>query len=149
MHATTRNWFAAALLMLVAATLLHTTLLFGVAQVWSALVHLTLFGWITAMIMAVNYHTMPVFTGRDFPYAGLIRAQLACFISGVSLTAVGQLSATNALILAGLSGELAAALLFMLNVALLLSKGVRRSLPPAPPPVAGQKAVDRVGTRAT
>lgn len=148
MHATTRAWFAAALLLLVVAALLHAALLLGASALWAPLVHLTLFGWVTAMIVAVNYHTVPVFSGRDFPDARPIWAQLGAFLAGVALVPAGQLAAAPALVAAGLGLELAAALLFALNLALLLTRGPRRG-PPPPSPVPGQPAVDRVGTRAT
>lgn len=149
MHATTRAWFAAALLLLVGAALLHTAMLLGASAVWPALIHLTLFGWVSAMIVAVNYHTMPVFTGRDFPDARPIWAHLGAFLGGAALAPAGLLARAPALITAGLALELVASLLFLLNVALLLTRGISRGLPPAPPPVAGQREVDKVGTRAT
>lgn len=149
MQATTRAWFATSLLLLVGAALLHAALLFGASAVWGGLVHLTLFGWISSMIVSVNYHTMPVFTGRDFPVAGTIWAHLAAFVAGICLAVAGLLAGTQALIVAGLALELLAALLFVLNIGLLFARGVRRATRPAPPPVAGQGAVDKVGTRAT
>lgn len=149
MRSTTRAWFAAGLLLLLAAALLHSALLLGASAVWAPLVHLTLFGWVSAMIVAVNYHTMPVFTARDFPYAGPIWAQLAAQLAGLALVVGGQLAGRPALVGAGLALELLAALLFVLNIALLLARGERRGLPPAPPPVPGQREVDRAGTRAT
>jgi len=148
MRTTTRAWFAASLLLLVCAALLHTVELLGLRDVWAALVHLTLFGWVSAMILAVNYHTMPVFTGRDFPAAALIWAHLGTFVGGVGLATGGLLGGATALVAAGLALELAGALLFALNVALLLRRGgPRRARPPAPIP--GQQAVDRVCSRAT
>ena len=69
---TTRFFFVTAMLMLVLSMSLHVAVLFGVMRLWSALVFCSLFGWITAMICGVNYHTMPVFTGRDFPKPALI-----------------------------------------------------------------------------
>lgn len=149
MHATTRAWFAAGLLLLVAAALLHAALLLGASALWAPLVHVTLFGWVSAMIMAVNYHTMPVFTGRDFPYPRLISAQLAAFAAGVILAPAGLLAGAQVVVVTGLALELLAALIFLLNVALLIRRGVRRALPPPPPPFPEQRAVDRIGTRAT
>lgn len=149
MHTTTRAWFFAALLLLVGAALLHAATLLGASAVWATLVHVTLFGWVSAMIVAVNYHTTPVFTGRDFPDARPIWAHLAAFVAGLALVSAGQLAALPALVTAGLALELLAALLFLLNITLLLTRGVRRPLPPAPSPIPGQRAVDRVGTRAT
>jgi hypothetical protein len=149
MHVTTRAWFAASLLLLAAAAMLHTALLLGASAVWAPLIHLTLFGWVSGMIIAVNFHTMPVFTGRDFPYPRLIAAQLAAFALGVVLVPAGQLAGAAALIVAGLALELLAALIFMLNVMLLMRRGVRRGVPPPPPPFPEQRAVDKIGTRAT
>lgn len=149
LHATTRAWFALSLLLLVGAALLHTALLLGASAAWAALVHLTLFGWVSGMIIAVNYHTLPVFTGRDFPHTAPIWTQLGAFLTGIALVVAGLLVTINALVIAGLALELLAALLFMLNVALLMTRGVRRRQPPPPPPVVGQGAIDKLGTRAT
>lgn len=149
MHKTTRAWFAASLLLLIGAALLHTAMLLGLSAVWATQVHMTLFGWVSAMIVAVNYHTMPVFTGRDFPHTRTIWAQLAAWVAGVVLVAAGQLAGLTAVVTAGLALELLAALLFTLNIGLLLTRGARRPLPPAPSPIPGQREVDRVGTRAT
>lgn len=146
---TTRGWLVSSLLLLAVASLLHTAVLFGASGAWAAMVHLTLFGWISGMIVAVNYHTMPVFTARDFPRPPLIWAHLAVFLAGAPLAAVALLLNINGLLVAGLALELAASLLFMLNIGLLLTRGVPRGVPPAPPPVAGQRAVDKIGTRAT
>lgn len=145
MRTTTRAWFVLSLLLLAGAALLHTVTLLGLRDVWPALVHLTLFGWISSMIVAVNYHTMPVFTGRDFPYTGPLWLQLGAQAVGAPLAAGGLLAALPGLVAAGLALELLAALLFVLNVLLLFARGARRGLPPVP----GQRAVDRLGTRAT
>lgn len=149
MLSTTRAWFALSLLLLLGAALLHTALLLGASAVWAALIHLTLFGWVSGMIFAVNYHTMPAFTGRDFPYSSLIWAQLAALLAGVTLAVAGLLAAAPIMIMPGLALELLAALLFVLNVALLLTRGPRRRVPPPPPSVPGQGVVDKVATRAT
>jgi hypothetical protein len=148
MHATTRAWFRLSLLLLVGAALLHAAHLLGLSAVWPALVHLTLFGWVSGMIVAVNCHTMPVFAGRDFPDYRPLWAQLAAQGAGVTLAVAGLLAGGGPLLVAGLGLELVAALLFMLNIILLLRRGVRRA-PPAPSPVPGQREVDKVGTRAT
>ncbi|HMQ33299.1 MAG TPA: hypothetical protein PKD53_21380 [Chloroflexaceae bacterium] len=146
---TTRAWLVSSLLLLVVAALLHAAVLLGASGAWAALVHLTLFGWVSGMIVAVNYHTMPVFTARDFPSRALIWAHLAVFVAGVLVAAAALLAGARGPLVVGLALELAAALLFALNIGLLLARGVRRGLPPAPPPVPGQRAVDRLGTRAT
>lgn len=149
MQPTTRAFFAASLLALLGAAALHIAVLFGFGAAWSAFVHLTIFGWISGMIFAVNYHTMPVFSGRDFPAAAPIWAHLVAYGLGASLATAGMLGAGRALVIAGLALELLASLLFMLNIALLFARGKRRAVPPAPAPVAGQREVDKVGTRAT
>jgi hypothetical protein len=149
MQPTTRACFAASLLALIGAAALHTAVLFGLGSAWGAFVHLTIFGWISGMIFSVNYHTMPVFTGRDFPAAWPIWAHLAAFGLGATLAPAGMLADSKALIVGGLALELLAALLFALNIALLFARGRRRALPPAPAPVQGQREVDKVGTRAT
>jgi hypothetical protein len=149
MPSTTRSWFAASLLLLLVAALLHTALALGLSVVWAPLVHLTLFGWVSAMIVAVNLHTMPVFTGRAWPYPAVIWSHLGALVGGVSFAAAGMLAGATPLILAGLGLELLASLLFMLNVVLLMTRGPRKGLPPPPPPVPGQREVDKIGTRAT
>jgi hypothetical protein len=149
MGTTTRAFFALSLVALLGAAALHTAVLFGAGWAWDAFVHLTIFGWVSGMIFAVNYHTMPVFTGRDFPAGWPIWAHLAAQGLGAALAPAGMLADSAALLLAGLTLELLGALLFMLNIILLFTRGRRRALPPAPAPVQGQKEVDKVGTRAT
>jgi hypothetical protein len=148
MRPTTRAWFASSFLMLVSAALLHAALPLTMA-LWAPLVHLTLFGWISGMIVAVNYHTMPVFTGRDFPHQAPIWAHLGAQVTGVALVAAGLLAQQPGLVSAGLGLELLAALLFVLNSAMLLAGPARRSPPPLPPSLSGQPELDRVATRAT
>lgn len=145
----TRAWLAAALLLLVGAALLHSAMAIGLTAVWPALIHLTLFGWIGGMIVAVNYHTMPVFTRRDFPAPKLIWLHLGAQLAGLALATAGLLGAGRGLVAAGLALELVASLLFLLNIALLIARGPRRNLPPMPLPVPTQGPVDRVGTAAT
>ena len=77
------------------AALLHLLALMGLSGAWPAMVHLMLFGWITAMIYAVNFHTMPVFSARDFPYPRLIWAQWAAWCAGVALATIGILSSDS------------------------------------------------------
>lgn len=149
MHQTTRAFFAVSLLALVSAAGLHAVVLAGAGAEWAALVHLTLFGWISGMIYAVNYHTMPVFTARDFPDRRIGRLHLISFGLGAALAPAGLLLGAPALVTLGLGLELAAALLFVVNVALLLTRGPRRRRPPPPPPVPGQREVDKIATRAT
>lgn len=149
MPPTTRAWFAVSLLLLLAAALLHVAVLLGVSAAWPAFVHLSLFGWVSSMILAVNYHTVPVFSGRDFPLRWTIWAHLAAFSAGVAVATAALLGGLTSLLAVGLALELLAALLFLLNIALLFARGPRRGLPPLPPAVPDQRSVDRVGTRAT
>ena len=67
MIGSTRAFLIVALFALPVAATLHLLTLLGLPGAWRAMIHLTIFGWITAMIVAVSYHTMPVFSGRDFP----------------------------------------------------------------------------------
>jgi len=88
MSGTTRAFVIAALFALPVAAMLHLLALLGVPGAWPAMVHLTIFGWITAMIIAVNYHTMPVFLARDVPYRMLCNmpAQLAAIFAATKIT---------------------------------------------------------------
>jgi hypothetical protein len=133
----------------VGAAALHLLALLGSATAWPAMVHLALFGWVTLMIVAVNYHTVPVFAARDFPFPRLIWAHWAVLSTGVALATAGMLLELAALASAGLLLELLAALIFTANTILLFVRGPRRAIRPAPPPIAGQAQVDRVGTSAT
>ena len=89
MSGSTRAFFASALLALLGAALLHFLVLLGVNGALPAMVHLTLFGWFTAMIVAVSYHTMPVFAARDFPYPRLSVAHWVAFTGGVTFATAG------------------------------------------------------------
>jgi hypothetical protein len=149
MTASTRAFLVLGLIALPCAAALHLLALLGVAGTWAAMVHLTLFGWITLMITAVNYHVLPVFTGRDFPAPRLIWAHCATLGAGLALATAGLLATWDAGVAAGLLLQLGAALLFMVNTILLLTRGVRRARPPLPPAIHEQARVDRVGTGAT
>lgn len=149
MSRSTRAFFAAGLLALIGAAALHLLVLAGVGRVWPALVHLTLFGWITGLIYAVNYHTMPVFAARDFPDARLIWLHLGAFAGGVALATMGLLLRSTASVTFGLLLELAAALAFTANTVLLFTHGPRRAARSPAPAIAGQPRVDKVGTQAT
>jgi hypothetical protein len=149
MTGSTRTFVAAGLIALPAAALLHLLALLGVSRAWPAMVHLTLFGWITAMIYAVNFHTMPVFSARDFPELRLIWAQWAAWATGVALATGGILADSRGSEAAGLLLQLMAALIFVANTILLFVRGPRRPHRPLPPPIADQPRVDRVGTEAT
>jgi hypothetical protein len=149
MTGSTRAFMLVALLALLGAAVLHLLALLGVPGAWSAMVHLTLFGWITAMIVAVNYHTMPVFSARDFPYPALIWVHWALLSAGVALASGGLLAGWHAATIAGLVLQVGGALMFIANTILLFLRGAPRPHRPPTPPIAGQALVDRIGTRAT
>lgn len=149
MTSTTRAFFAGALLALPLAALLQLLTLAGVATAWPAMLHLTIFGWITGMIVAVNYHTMPVFAARDFPIPWLIWLHFVAWLAGAVLDGAGQLVAAELAVRLGLALQLLAALVFVANTLLLFARGRSRAVRPIPPAIAGQPAVDQVGTQAT
>jgi hypothetical protein len=149
MTGSTRAFVIAGLIALPAAALLHLLALLGASRAWPAMVHLALFGWITAMIYAVNFHTMPVFSARDFPFPRMIWSQWAAWCSGVALATAAILAGWRAAEIAGLLLQLAAALLFVANTISLFARGPRRPQRPLPPPIPRQPPVDRVGTQAT
>lgn len=144
-----RAFFATSLACLVAMATLHAWVLVGQMGAWPALIHLTLFGWLTGMIFAVNYHTMPVFTARDFPVPALLRAHLATFALGVTATTAALLLGQRGLSLVGLALQGSSALLFVANTLLLLLHGRPRPHRPPTPPIPDQAQVDRLATRAT
>jgi hypothetical protein len=149
MSGTTRAFFVVGLVALVVAALLHLLVQIGLIGLWTAVVHLTIFGWITAMILGVSYHTMPVFSGRHFPYPRLTQAHCTAFSVGIVLTTAGLLGTQDSLVIPGLALEVVAALLFVTNVVLLFKRGVLQPGGPPQPPVPGQSEVDRVGSLAT
>jgi len=149
MTSTTRAFVLGALAILPIAALLQLLALLGVGAAWPAMVHLTLFGWITGIILAVNYHTMPVFAARDFPSTRLIWLHLVAWLPGVALDGAGQLLGWSLGISLGLALQLLGALVFVANTLLLFLRGPRRASRPIPPPIAGQSRVDGIGTRAT
>lgn len=147
MARSTKLFVVSGLLALAAATTLHLLLALGWDQAWAALVHITLFGWISGLIFAINYHTMPVFAARDFPWPRLIWLHWAVFSGGITVAALGLLTSWRWLTLLGLGLELTSSLLFMLNTLSLFLRGVPRGARmPAPP---AQRAVDRLATTAT
>jgi hypothetical protein len=148
MSAPVRAWFACSLALLLSASLLHLGVLAGIGDAWAAMVHLSVFGWITAMICAVNYHTMPVFAARDFPAPALLWWHLAALVGGLTLASSGLLASVPWALVLGLGAELLAALLFAANVVLLFVRGARRP-PAAPQPTPGQRAVDKLASQAT
>jgi hypothetical protein len=149
MISSTRAFLIAGLIALPVAAVLHLLALLGIAGAWTAMVHLTLFGWITALIVAVNYHTMPVFAARDFPSSKLIWAHWGAFSAGVALATVGLLLGWRIGELAGLLFQLIAALIFIANMLLLFLRGQQRPHRPLPAPIRDQAHVDRAGTQAT
>lgn len=149
MTRSTRAFAIAGLIALPAAALLYLFSLLGIAAAWAAMVHLTLFGWITAMIATVNYHTVPVFAARDFPFPRLIWAHWLGWAAGVALATTSLLVGWSAGVALGFGLQLAAALIFVANTLLLFLRGPRRANRPLPPAIAGQPMVDKIGTQAT
>src|SRR3954451_2645713 len=149
MIGSTRAFLIVALLVLPCAAVLHLLALLGIPGAWPAMGHLTLFGWITAMIMAVNYHTLPVFSARDFPYSALIWGHWALLSAGVALACAGMFAGWDSVTLAGLLLQAGGALLFVANTILLFRRGAPRPHRHPTPPIPGQLLVDRAGTSAT
>jgi hypothetical protein len=149
MTGSTRAFLISGLMALPGAGLLYLFSILGVSGAWSAMVHLTIFGWITAMIVAVNYHTMPVFAARDFPSTRLIWGHWAVFNVGLTLATAGMLTNWRTLTMAGLLLESGAALLFISNTILLFLRGPQRLHSTPPTTIPDQPRVDRIGTRAT
>ncbi|MBP8252945.1 MAG: hypothetical protein KAX40_11325 [Herpetosiphon sp.] len=144
---TTRFFFVTAMLMLVLSMSLHVAVLFGVMRLWSALVFCSLFGWITAMICGVNYHTMPVFTGRNFPKPALIWAHGAAVFGSSVIGTLGYAFGWHWAIRLGLSMALLGAILFTINIVTLLKAPEQRKKPLSPSP--RQPAIDKIATQAT
>src|SRR5215216_1427578 len=119
MIASTRAFVVGALIALPIAALVALLSLLGINGAWPAMVHLALFGWITGMIVAVNYHTMPVFAARDFPFSWLSWAHWAAFGTGATLATASLLVGWRSGELAGLLSQLIAALIFIVNTLLL------------------------------
>jgi hypothetical protein len=136
-----RAWFAAGLLALLAAAALHALALLGMGAAWAVMIHLTVFGWITALIVAVRYHTLPVFAGSAFPAAWPAWVQLALTAAGLACVAAGAWAA-------GLALQLAAALVFAANTALLFARRRRGAPAGLRPPIPGLERTDRVGLAA-
>lgn len=149
MTGSTRAFFSMSLLALLGAATLHLLVPLGVGGAWFAMVHLTIFGWITGMIYAVNYHTMPVFAARDFPYPWLIQIHWLVFSIGIAVATAGLLLGLGQSTTGGLLLQLLAALIFMANTILLFVRGPRRAHRSPPPPIPNQSQIDRVGTQAT
>lgn len=144
-----RGFVAVSLAALIVAAVLHVLLALGWAWAWPALVHVTICGWITAMIVAVNYHVLPVFSARSFPYPRLLDLHLALFPAGLAVATIGWLGAWQTLIVGGLALEILASLVFASNTVLLFRRGPRRAPAPPTPPFPAQRPIDRLGTHAT
>lgn len=145
----TRPFLITSLLALAGAATLHLLVLLGLRGIWSAMVHLTLFGWITGMILAVNYHMMPVFAARDFPYQRLIQTHWLVFTAGVALPVAGLLFGWPGAQPVGLLLQSIGAVVFVANTVLIFTHGPRRPHPAVPPPIPDQPRLDRIGTQAT
>src|SRR4051812_34342256 len=115
MIGSTRAFLLFALVALPSAAALHLLALLGIPGAWPALVYLALFGWITAMIVAVSYHTMPVFSGHDFPSLLLIWLHWALLCVGVALASAGLLAGWRMATIAGLLFQIGGALVFVAN----------------------------------
>lgn len=134
---------------LIVATVLHEVVLLGDTSAWGALIHLLIFGWISALIIAVNYHTVPVFSRRDFAYPWLLIVHWAFFAPGIVLTVIALLLAWDVGTIIGLLLEIIASFLFSANIILLFVRGSRQAGHPMPPPFPNQAPIDKVGTQAT
>lgn len=143
-----KAFLISALVSLFAAALLHLLAVLFASGLWAAFVHVMLFGWISGMIMAVNYHTLPVFSGRSFVSSKPIWWHWACFSGGLLLATLGIALRWPWLETLGLTLELLGGLLFLLVVMQLMRRGKRHISPPMPP-VVNQGRVDKIGTSAT
>jgi hypothetical protein len=149
MKHSTRAFFGAALIWLLLAAVLHVLASIGMQHAWAAMIHTTVFGWITTMMIAVTYHTMPVFAARDFPDQRLIWAHGSLLAAGVGTTVAGLLSTTSIFVSIGLLLETSASLLFVFNTITLFRRGLPRSARPPMPAIASQPQVDSIATKAT
>jgi heme/copper-type cytochrome/quinol oxidase subunit 1 len=88
---------------------------------------LNLWGWATLLIYGMGHHMLPRFAGRALRWPRLAEAQSWLALGGVALVAigwvaaVGTLPASQALLAMGGTLQLAAALLFTLQIGRLLS----------------------------
>lgn len=144
-----RAFLIVALLALLLAALLHLLALTTALPVWAAMIHLTLFGWISGVILAVNYHTLPVFSGRSFPVIWPIWLHWATWSAGIVLATAGLLMRSPVVEGGGLFLQCIAALLFVACTLLLIVRGPRHNRRPPVPPIASQPQVDLVGRKAT
>ena len=139
-------FISGALACLGGALILHLLVLGGHGAVWNGLIHLILFGWISGFIFAVNYHTMPVFTGRAFAWPAVQIAHWAAWIVGVLAASAGLIRHQPALYRLGLALEWLSGLLFLVNVLSLLRSPRRPGHMPGPPAF---QPSDRLATVAT
>lgn len=149
MSGTSRAFVISGLSALVVGALLHLLFLIGYNRAWPAMVHITLAGWITAMILAVKYRTIPVFVARDFPYERMLAGHWACFTLGIAAAVAGLLSGVSQLYRLGLLLQLIAALVFVAHTMTLFLRGVPRGTRPPSPRLLDEPRIDRIGTQAT
>jgi hypothetical protein len=143
-----RAFLITALVSLLGAAVLHPLAVTLVSGMWPVFVHVMLFGWISGMIMAVNYHTLPVFSGRSFANVQPIWWHWGFFSSGLLAASLGIGLGWSWLEITGLALELCGSLLFLLVVIQLMRQPKRQAAAPMPP-VLDQANVDKVGTNAT
>ncbi|MBM7842606.1 hypothetical protein [Herpetosiphon giganteus] len=131
---------------LLLATLVHLALTAAGPQRWDAWVHLLLYGWISCSIFAVNYHTTPVFSGRNFPKPAWLELHWLVWSLGVVLASSGLVWYSQLSYRLGLGLEWLGSWLFMANILQLLrSPKLRPSMPASPQ----QQQIDRLSTLAT
>lgn len=134
------------LVALLLATLVHLALTAAGPQRWDAWVHLLLYGWISCSIFAVNYHTTPVFSGRNFPKPVWLELHWLVWSLGVVLASSGLVWYSQLSYRLGLGLEWLGSCLFMWNIMQLLrSPKLRPSMPSSPL----QQQIDRLSTLAT
>ncbi|GIV95959.1 MAG: hypothetical protein KatS3mg057_0616 [Herpetosiphonaceae bacterium] len=143
----TRLFVISGLLALLGAAVLHLLTLLGLGGLWSALVHLMLFGWVSMLIYGVSYHTMPVFSSRSFPWPGMIVVHWAVYSAGLLVAIAGLLTGSDRTGAVGMVLELAGSLLFLVNTIALFVFGVQRGQ--RLPAGAEQRSIDRLATQAT
>ncbi|WP_110517675.1 hypothetical protein [Herpetosiphon llansteffanensis] len=131
---------------LLLATVVHLALTAAGPQRWDAWVHLLLYGWISCSIFAVNYHTTPVFSGRNFPKPAWLEVHWLVWSLGVILASSGLVWYSQLSYRLGLGLEWLGSWLFMANIVQLLrSPKLRPSMPSSPQ----QQQIDRLSTLAT
>ncbi len=132
---------------LLLATVVHLALTAAGPQRWDAWVHLLLYGWISCSIFAVNYHTTPVFSGRNFPKPAWLEFHWLVWSLGVLLASSGLVWYSQLSYRLGLGLEWLGSCLFMWNIVQLLrSPKLRPSMPSSPQQ---QQQIDRLSTLAT